>query len=326
MGRRSRSLDLVDRILFAVVASVVALIAIRFSGLAIGPTTVALSALPLSLPLLLAALVVSLVRRARIRASVTLICIALIGLWWIPVFTTGPTSVLAASDGRTISSLRIMSFNTMGAESTAEHIVQAARNENVDVLVLSEMKPVLSRRLGQLGLQKSLHFHVSITRADGVEVWAKVPLHKVRELNLKHDGDEIRITTADHLHRHVTLFAVHPASPRWFNAREWQSDQTRLHDDVRTSTGPTLIAGDLNMTRDHAPFRRLMSEGFVDALDVTAGGWQPTWSLGANRIPLATIDHILGKQVGFSDYRTLGIKGSDHRAVIATALIPAALG
>jgi endonuclease/exonuclease/phosphatase (EEP) superfamily protein YafD len=44
-----------------------------------------------------------------------------------------------------------------------------------------------------------------------------------------------------------------------------------LRQAIEQTRGPQVVAGDLNATRDHAPFRRLLDAGLVDAAD--AQGW-----------------------------------------------------
>jgi endonuclease/exonuclease/phosphatase family metal-dependent hydrolase len=167
---------------------------------------------------------------------------------------------------------------------------------------------------------------VGTTRLNGLVMWSRYPLARVQSVPLAYGGEVVDVLEVPRMRAPVRVFAAHPISPRWTMGPAWAADESRLVAAAAKLPDQSLIVGDLNMTRDHAPYRKLLALGFLDALDVTASGWQPTWSLGPGNLGLATIDHVLGRGVGFSDYETLGIAGSDHHAVVVTVTVPRALG
>jgi endonuclease/exonuclease/phosphatase (EEP) superfamily protein YafD len=87
---------------------------------------------------------------------------------------------------------------------------------------------------------------------------------------------------------------------------------------VRETTGPQIVAGDFNATRDHEPFRQLLDAGLVDAAD--ARGWTawPGMTWPANRAfpPVMRLDHVLVSGFGVQDVSVVEIPDTDHRAVI----------
>ena len=205
--------------------------------------------------------------------------------------------------------------------------IAAAVRERVDVLVVSECGPALRRHLVAQGIEKVFSHRVGSTMLTGVSVWSRLPMHSRDTVALAYGGEVVDISGfGPRKQGRVWLLAAHPMSPRWREGEAWAADQRRLLAAATMLPEPAIIVGDLNMTRDHAPFRSLQGHGFVDALDATGSGWQPTWSLGPNGPGLATIDHILGRGVGLKDYRTIRIPGSDHRAVVVTVSTPTALG
>jgi len=326
VGGRPWRLDLTARAAQAVVATCAVTVTARQTGASwlFLPTLVATIPL-LALPLA-AATVAALAKRRRIPAAVGALCLALICAWWLPVFTPGPTSVLAASEA-TAPSIRVMSFNSMASPATGKSLVAAAVRERADVLVVSECGPALRRDLVAQGIETVFPHRLGTTMLTGVTVWSRLPMHSRGAVALAYGGEVVDISGfGPRGQGRLRLLAAHPLSPRWREGAAWAADQRRLLDAAAALPDSAVIAGDLNMTRDHAPFRALQGHGFVDALDATGSGWQPTWSLGPNGPGLATIDHILGRGVGLKDYRTIRIPGSDHGAVAVTVSTPAALG
>jgi endonuclease/exonuclease/phosphatase family metal-dependent hydrolase len=83
-----------------------------------------------------------------------------------------------------------------------------------------------------------------------------------------------------------------------------------------------VILGDFNATLDHAAFRDLLDDGYVDAADATGDGLAPTWSGGPLNLPI-TIDHVvLDARLGVRATSVHTIAGSDHRAVVAELVLP----
>lgn len=125
----------------------------------------------------------------------------------------------------------------------------------------------------------------------------------------------------------VNLIAAHPSPPD--NIAQWRQDYRWLDTFVESRSGsqphiPTIVAGDLNATQGHVPFRRLVGLGLRDATEETNGGLQPTWPadnskrlLGLPVPPLIQIDHVLvgGGLVAISARRVV-VNGSDHLGVL----------
>ena len=90
--------------------------------------------------------------------------------------------------------------------------------------------------------------------------------------------------------------------------------------------GPTVVAGDLNATMDHAPMRELVGRGFRDAATEARSRWQPTWPsagmvsrFGVTVPPLLAIDHVLVDEgLRAVATRSYPVPGTDHRALVAT--------
>lgn len=114
----------------------------------------------------------------------------------------------------------------------------------------------------------------------------------------------------------VRVVATHPQSPRPGDTDAWSHDIAALS---RWCTGerPTIVAGDLNATLDHAGLRAA-TEGCTDAASAVGEGLVGTWPSAAPRLLGAQIDHVLvagGPQARQVD--VLDVPGSDHRGVLA---------
>lgn len=71
-------------------------------------------------------------------------------------------------------------------------------------------------------------------------------------------------------------------------------------------------------------FRDLLTNGYRDAVQQAGSGFAPTFPAGGPFPPLVTIDHVLTRNATAASLRTVTMPGSDHRAVLASVLIPKA--
>jgi endonuclease/exonuclease/phosphatase (EEP) superfamily protein YafD len=84
-----------------------------------------------------------------------------------------------------------------------------------------------------------------------------------------------------------------------------------------------VLLGDFNATLDHEPLRELLATGYRDAAAETGSGLRPTWPANGRRLPPVTIDHVLAdERIGFRDYATADLAGTDHRPVAVTLVLP----
>ncbi|MEJ2864995.1 endonuclease/exonuclease/phosphatase family protein [Actinomycetospora flava] len=114
----------------------------------------------------------------------------------------------------------------------------------------------------------------------------------------------------------VRVVATHPQSPRPGDTNAWRRDVEALS---RWCTGdrPTVVAGDLNATLDHAELRAA-TEGCTDAASDVGEGLVGTWPAAAPRLLGVQIDHVLvsgGPRA--REVEIVDVPGSDHRGVLA---------
>lgn len=86
--------------------------------------------------------------------------------------------------------------------------------------------------------------------------------------------------------------------------------------------GAVIVAGDFNSTPDLRQFRDLLSNGYRDAVEQSGSGFGPTFPGWQHLRPLITIDHILVRNAAAESIRTIDVRNSDHRGLLATIKVP----
>jgi endonuclease/exonuclease/phosphatase (EEP) superfamily protein YafD len=208
-----------------------------------------------------------------------------------------------------------MNSNMLAGGASADDIVAAVRRDAVDVLVTEEITPGALAALDAAGLSQLLPHQAGAPDPDvaGTMVFAKDPIDDVARINTRFGSYRVSIDG-------LTILAVHPLAPTVPAA--W----TREHAVIRAeaaSSHADLIVGDLNATPDHDVLRRLFSDGYRDAAELTNAGFQPTWP--ANHLgilpllpPVVRIDHVLLAPTMTSlGTHTVDVAGTDHLALVA---------
>ena len=300
----------IETSLRAVVAAAVVLVVARQVRLDIGP----LPALVALLPWVAVVCVIVAFAAWRVRMPVPAIAGALvaaeIAALWVPALTVESES--AAEPGA--PHLRVMAFNSAANPTAIAAAAKLAQQRDVDMLLIVEAVPAIHDQMPDAAL-RSVFSYSYLDPSDQVGIWSREPLRDVTSLPMEFGGKSVHVNVGG---EDVTIVAAHTQSPRYARATQWRSDQRTLRalvDEKRS--GPILLAGDLNMTRDHGWYRDYLRDGFIDAADAAGKGWMGTWSYGADNFPLVTIDHLLGRGLHLSSYDTIRVHGSDHLAVVA---------
>ena len=256
-------------------------------------------------------------------ASRVLVVVALVGVlahgYWASGPYVGGSSAEAASGG----SLRVMTSNLRFGQADPAKVVEVALRDKVDVVVLEEVTPLALSHLREAGIDEAFD-HSAGKPADGAAgtmVFSAYRLAKVHRLGTGFGSYRMVLRTPD---GPTTLLAVHPRPPIG-SADDWHADQLVLRSAARSTTGPTVIAGDLNATMDHEPMRELVGRGYRDAATAAKSRWQPTWPaagevsrLGFPVPSLLPIDHVMTRGGPHAvRTRTVTVTGTDHRALVA---------
>ncbi|HEX8632460.1 MAG TPA: endonuclease/exonuclease/phosphatase family protein [Catenuloplanes sp.] len=223
--------------------------------------------------------------------------------------------------------LRVLTANLLVGGADAAALVTLVREHRVDLLAVQEFTAAAGTALQSAGLTGLLP-HRQLNPEDGTTgsgLYSRLPL---RDGGVRRNGGgftQAYATVEVPGGPAVLVESVHPLAPYAVSVLDdWRADldaQPRA-----TAGGPVrLLLGDFNATLDHAPLRRLIASGYVDAADTVGAGLTGTWGpYDGDLIPPVTIDHVLvDRRVTVQQVRVFPLAGSDHRPVLAALTLPA---
>lgn len=275
-------------------------------------------AIPLYAGTLVLLLAVMVVRRTvavpyAVTAGLAVAGLVLHAVWFAPaVAGTVPQPAAGAQP------VVVMTTNLLRGMADSTELVDQVRDHEVDLLVVNEITESSLAEMLDAGLAEVLPFREGGAGADetvpGTMVFSTRPTELVDVLDTVLGG--LVVDVGD-----IRLMAVHPMSPVWPD--DWRDDHAAVFAAVEEHE-PDLVAGDFNATADHQPMRDLDEAGYRDSVEVTNGGFQPTWPVNG-MFPLvgllgavAPIDHVLvGEDWTATHSETTELDGSDHKPVIA---------
>jgi hypothetical protein len=193
---------------------------------------------------------------------------------------------------------------------------------------VQELTPSLARELQAAGLDEELptrHLAPAAGSAGG-GMWTRRTSVPVREVPGSLAGPQPAAGLRVGRDANAVVYSVHPPPPTGPEAtREWEADLASIP--PVAEGGPLrLIAGDFNATLDHDALREVIDGGYRDAAEEAGVGLRPTWPNGRLFPPQVTIDHVLvDARAEVAGAEVFELPGSDHRAVLAEIVVPAAL-
>ena len=297
---------------------------VRTFGLEAGPAIPAMTFTPYvglisPLPLLLA-----LVLRRWVIAAVALLTVGAFTHALLPRALAGPQP--AVRNGVTV---RVMASNLYVGQADPRAVVDLVRRQRVDVLALAELPPEAVVRLDRAGLRRIMpyrRYELGSGGASASGLFSRRPITTLASENsLQRQGQPRGLITAQPA-LPIDVQVIHPPPP--INPDRRGIWNHMLGELTRPSDGDRLriLAGDFNATLDHQALRRLLGDGgYVDAADAVGAGYDTTWPAGRDFPPEITIDHVLvDPRVRVEDVSVYTVARSDHRAVIATLVLPRA--
>ena len=285
---------------------------VRLTGYERGPLFVIVSLLPwvtfaCLVPLLCAALA-----RSWMLGIVSGFALVLCLAWLTPLYTAqggGDDVVLTAA-----------SFNMTVGGADADAVVALVRDSHVDVIAVVELTPESREALAAAGLDDVLPYNEVAAEPGitGTGMWSRYPIQNPRPV----DGFLSRAVSAQVQAPGgaFTFYAVHPQAPGPRVHARWTQDMARLKFVLAAASGPVLVAGDFNGTRDHKAFREIEGLGYADAADQAGAGFLPTFPENRELWPLVAIDHVLEGHTGWhaTSVTTTVIPNADHKAFVVT--------
>jgi endonuclease/exonuclease/phosphatase (EEP) superfamily protein YafD len=289
---------------------------LRLFGLERGyPLVGALTFTPFAAVLSLLVLLAAALARERAAAAVSaLACVVLVS-------AVAPRAFGGPSDAQG-PRLRVLTANLYvgGAEPAA--VVAMARD--ADVVSLQEVGARALAAIDRAGMRRVMpHRVVALGRTThGTALYSRTPLRRLPSP----DGtwNAWAMASTEVAGRKIELAAVHVAAPfDGVRTRAWTSDYRKLPHAAPEGT-VRILAGDFNATLDHAALRRLIGTGYRDAADEVGAGLRPTFPVG-HLVPPITLDHVLvDRRIGVRGVDISRVRRSDHRALLATLVLPTA--
>lgn len=286
-------------------------VAVRWLGLQSGPLLVVVAMVPWLAVLGVGAVVVAMLSRSWLLLLVSGALLGVMLAWQLPVYVADRPSGGAPE-------MRVASVNLALGRADTAAVVDLVRRQDVDVLAVQELTPAAAAALEAGGLDELLPYRDARPHAgaSGSGLWSRFPIKTSRRV----DGFisatiQAEVTTPL---GPMTVFAVHPDAPGQMVHDRWARELQRLHDVLAQVSGPVVVAGDFNSTRDHVQFRELEALGYIDAADQAGAGLQPTFPQGRGPWPWVTIDHVMVRDTPLTatGLATFPIPDADHNALV----------
>ncbi len=254
-----------------------------------------------------------------VLAGTSVAVLAVQAALWVPWLTDEPV--------HRGQHLTVMTVNLYKGRADIAAITRMVRAEGVDVLTVSELTPAAAANVQRSELDDVLpHAMPSDTGSSPTTaLLSRQPLVPLPATAPDSPGAAVRAQVAT-LPRSagVTVCAVHPYPPVPGRIRKWRRSQVQLTEWAARTTDPVVVAGDFNASIDHPGLRDVLSTGLRDAHEVAGAGRPVTWPFGRTLPPFVQIDHVLVRGLDVESVKEVRVPGSDHAAVVAHLVVPAA--
>jgi endonuclease/exonuclease/phosphatase (EEP) superfamily protein YafD len=259
-------------------------------------------------------------RRWVIAGAAAFLTVAMIASqlsWYIP--TTPSAGAIP---------IRAMTINMRFGRADPQSIVAIA-NGRADILMVQEFTPDAARGLSAAGIERTFPYTALKARpgAAGTGLYSRYPITAVDDIgavSLPLVSARLRVGGVS---RDPTVVSLHLNAPWPQPIEGWHGDLAKLPATLadlaaKAGSGAILVGGDFNSTIDMKPFRKLLTNGYDDSARQAGAGREVTYPAN-ERIPsFMGIDHFLTRDCIAVSTQTAVVQGSDHRALLATVMIP----
>lgn len=269
------------------------------------------------------------------RSVLVVVCALALGInlvWHAGFFLPGDTvsdvanSSVESTATTSDSYARVMTLNTRNGSASAEEIVAICKQEHVEVLCLQELTDSMVQDLQDAGISDVLPYQLVSEGASAISnggrngIWSAAPMSDTSRNLLPIDTSSMPAANVQIGSHTVRIVSVHPNSPVR-GAQDLWDEGLSVIGTLSEYNHAYLIMGDFNSTWDHARFRDLLGETFVDASESSGEGFHMTYPSNSGIPSLIEIDHIVySKDSGIcvSSLETVEVSGTDHKALLAT--------
>lgn len=225
--------------------------------------------------------------------------------------------------------IRVLSSNLRRGQADASSFVSLAKASS-DVVAVSELTPDSVNRFARAGIFEVFRHSLLIPApgAGGIGLWSRFPLTAESTSSMRTmAAARISIPGARFEPLVASVHVISPVAYSGSSFDEWRRVIAGLKTEMThfadlAGQAAVIVAGDFNSTPDMRQFRELLTNGYRDAVAQTGAGFAPTFPSKSWLPPLLMIDHVLTRQAGVTSIRTVHIPGSDHRALLATVIVP----
>lgn len=268
------------------------------------------------------------------RWGVALLALACIGVqvWWQQPFFNASNrlsqaaiaAVSSANPNTDDAYLRVMTLNVYKGNADAQQIVEAVRDERIEVLALQETTDSFVQSLEDAGIHSYLPYS-QVSSSDGVYgngLWSATALGSPSDDDVNSSasfmpGGTVTLNGGNSKLRFVSVHTTSPVQGYWSQWRKSLDELAQLRSNTQYRY---VFMGDFNATMDHTPFRNFLGSRFSDAAYQAGTGFTFTWPANHSGFPAFTaIDHVvMDTGIVAGQVSTRSISGSDHKALLAT--------
>jgi endonuclease/exonuclease/phosphatase (EEP) superfamily protein YafD len=232
----------------------------------------------------------------------------------------GPPQIPARASSA--AAVRVLVSNVFLANDDHARVLALVHEKEPDIAVFAEVTPGWRAALRALDSELP-HARFASGGRHGVLVMSRRPVLAWRTIALAPESVPFVHAVIEVSGRSIDFYGVHANWPLGGRSSAIRNLQLRqLAGFARNANGPTIIAGDLNVTRHSPHFADLLADGGLEP--AAQGAWTMTWPAFFPPAGIQ-IDHVLvSRHLAPSGFEIGPHVGSDHRPVtVELQLLPA---
>jgi endonuclease/exonuclease/phosphatase (EEP) superfamily protein YafD len=220
--------------------------------------------------------------------------------------------------------LTIMVANVLGGGADAGDVAEVIRERKPDIVSLPE---------AQVDVREEIRAHLQGIDYNGFTAQSSKAVESATSVLVSASLGAVSIEHGDGMtfgHIVVTggtlgdirIIAYHGYPPLPDGVTTWKQDLQMLRGWCAQDP-PLIVAGDFNATLDHAEFRHALGGDCRSVGPSVGGGLAGTWPADQPAVVRTQIDHVVfNRRFEPGQFTTYAIAGTDHRAVVATVVVP----